>query len=71
MASLFKTIQSRISLLIKNRAETHRNRAVTHYGAIDSKRTIVKLSDPVVNWNANSFFAPPDGWRWISSDFTI
>lgn len=44
---------------------------MTHYSAIDSKRTIVKLLDPVANWNANSFFAPLDGWRWISSDFTI
>lgn len=60
-----------LASLIKYSAETHRNRRATHYGAVDSKRTIVKLSDPVANRNANSFFTPLDGWRRISPDFTI
>lgn len=54
---------------VQRRHSQYRGR--THHGAIDSKGTIPKLLDPVTNLNSYSFSAPLDGWRGISSDFTI
>lgn len=57
--------------MIKYNTTTQCNGAGTHNSAVDGERTVVQLLDPIANLNANSFFAPLDGWRWISPDFTI
>lgn len=54
---------------VQGRHSQYRGR--THHGAVDSEGTIDKLSDPVANLNSHSFFAPLDGWRGISPDFTV